>query len=146
MVTRRNKFKLHKIDTMLMRMIGNSKGQFIAVLTIIIMGIATFTALNMTSVNMDNTVDTYYRENNFPDLFLKTAAVPSQETERLKGIDGVKEAMGRVTLDVPMVTDNENERVNLRLITTTGDEAELSRSTMLRGKMISGDRNPVPRA
>jgi len=141
MVTRRNKFKLLKIDTMLMRMIGNSKGQFIAVLTIIIMGIATFTALNMTSVNMDNTVKTYYRENNFPDLFLQTAAVPSQETERLKGIDGVKAAMGRVTLDVPMVTENENERVNLRLITTTGEEAELSRSTIVKGKMISGDRN-----
>ncbi len=141
MVTHRNRFKIHKIDTMLMRMIGNSKGQFIAVLTIIIMGIATFTALNMTSVNMDNTVDTYYRENNFPDLFLQTAAVPSQEAERLLRIEGVKEAMGRVTLDVPMVTENENERVNLRLITTTGHQEELSRSTIIKGKMISGDRN-----
>ncbi len=126
---------------MLLRMIGHSKGQFIAVLTIIIIGVATFTALNMTSINMNNTVETYYKENNFPNLFLKTAAVPSQEVERLRQVDGVKEAMGRVTMDVPMVTDNENERVNLRLITSTGEKGELSRSTLLKGKMMSGKGN-----
>ncbi len=126
---------------MLVRMIGRSKGQFIAVLTIIIIGIATYTALNMTSVNMNNTVETYYKENNFADLFLQTAAVPSQEAEQLKDIEGVKEAAGRVAMDVPMVTDNENERVNLRLITTTGEEGELSRSTILKGNMISDSGN-----
>ena len=140
---RRNGFRLRKIDAMLLRMIWNSKGQFFAVLTIIIMGIATYTALNMTSVNMNNTVDTYYRENSFPDLFLQTAAVPSQEAERLADIKGVKEAIGRVALDVPMVTKNENERINLRLITTSGEANELSRSTLLKGKMLSGSGNEV---
>jgi len=141
MVTLHNLFKLNKIDTMLVRMIGRSKGQFVAVLTIIVIGIATYTALSMTSVNMNNTVETYYKENNFADLFLQTAAVPSQEAEQLKDIEGVKEAAGRVTMDVPMVTDNENERVNLRLITTTGENEELSRSTILKGNMISDSGN-----
>lgn len=137
----KNRLALSKIDTMLARMIGHSKGQFFAVVTIIVLGIAIYTAMNMTAVNMHNTVDTYYKENNFPDLFLQTAAVPGQEVERLKDIDGVKQAMGRVTMDVPMITDNENERVNLRLITTTGEEGELSRSTILKGRMISGSGN-----
>ena len=137
----RSIFKLHKIDSMLVRMIGHSKGQFVAVLTIIIIGVATYTALNMTSVNMNNTVETYYNENNFPDLFLQTAAVPGQEVGRLKEISGVKEAMGRVSMDVPMVTDDENERVNLRLITATGEKGELSSSTLLAGKMLSGSGN-----
>ena len=141
MVMLRNRFRPHKIDTMLMRMIGHSKGQFFAVLTIIIMGIATYTALNMTSVNMDNTVDTYYKQNNFADLFLQTDAVPSQEVDRLKDINGVNQVMGRVTIDVPMVTDNENERINLRLITTNGEEGELSRSTLIKGNMISDSGN-----
>lgn len=132
---------LHKIDTMLFRMIGHSKGQFFAVLTIIILGVATYAALNMTSVNMNNTVKTYYQENNFPDLFLQTAAVPSQEAERLDKINGVEGVTGMVAMDVPMVTDNENERINLRLITTTGDEKELSRSTLLKGRTLSGEGN-----
>lgn len=137
----KNRFRLSRIDTMLARMIGNSKGQFIAVLTIIILGIAIYTAMNMSAVNMRHTVETYYKENNFADLFLQTAPVPNQAAERLGDIDGVKKAMGRVTIDVPMITDDENERVNLRLITTTGNEDELSRSTILEGKMISGGRN-----
>ncbi|MEL7657811.1 MAG: hypothetical protein AAGU75_18105, partial [Bacillota bacterium] len=84
MVRLRTIFKLNKIDTMLVRMIGLSKGQFFAVLTIIIMGIATYTALNMTSINMNNTVETYYNQTNFADLFLQTSAVPNQEVEQLK--------------------------------------------------------------
>ncbi|HYE67755.1 MAG TPA: ABC transporter permease [Anaerovoracaceae bacterium] len=141
MVTFHNIFKLHKIDTMLVRMIGRSKGQFVAVLTIIVIGIATYTAMSMTSINMNNTVGIYYKENNFANLFLQTAAVPSQEAEQLKDIEGVKEAMGRVTMEVPLVTDNENERVNLRLITTDGKEGELNRSTILKGTMISDTGN-----
>lgn len=136
-------FRFRKIDTMLLRMIGHSKGQFIAVLTIIIMGIAIYTALNMTSVNMNNSVETYYSENNFADLFLQTAPVPAQEAEELENIDGVRKATGRITVDVPMVTDDENERVNLRLTTSTGNEEELSRSTILKGNIISGSGNEV---
>ena len=80
--------RLRKIDTMLVRMIGHSKSQFAAVLTIIIIGIATYAALNMTSVNMNNTVETYYKENAFPNLFLQTGAVPGQEVERSKKSPG----------------------------------------------------------
>ncbi|HML36372.1 MAG TPA: FtsX-like permease family protein [Bacillota bacterium] len=131
------------MDRMLARMIGRSKGQFIAVVTIITMGVATFTALNMTSINMDNTVKDYYTENNFADLFLETGAVPSQEVKRIADIEGVKQAMGRVTVDVPMITEDENERVNLRLVTTAGKGDELSKSTLLKGKPISGGRNEI---
>lgn len=138
---RRNRLGFLKLDTMLIRMIGNSKGQFAAVLTIIIMGIATYTAMNMTSINMNHTVDTYYRENHFPDLFLQTAAMPAQETERLADISGVRAVTGRVSIDVPMVTEDENERVDLRLITTSGEQDELSQSTLLKGKMLSGSGN-----
>ncbi len=136
-------FRLRKTDTMLVRMIGQSKGQFIAVLTIIVMGITTYTALNMTSVNMNNTVETYYRENNFADLFVQTAPIPGQLPEKLENIRGIRTAQGRITMDVPLVTDDGKERVNLRLITTTGSEKELDRSTLLKGKMISGKGSEV---
>lgn len=135
--------KLNKIDTMLFRMINNSKGQFIAVFIIIVVGICVFTSLNMTSVNMRSTVETYYKNNNFADLFIQTAAVPSQEVDRLKKIDGVKEVTGRISIDVPMVTEKMNERVNIRMITTNGEEEELSKSTLIEGKEISDSGKEV---
>ncbi|MEL7654677.1 MAG: ABC transporter permease, partial [Bacillota bacterium] len=58
-----------------------------------------------------------------------------------KNIKGIKQAMGRITMDVPMVTDNENERINLRLITTNMQEGELSSSTIIKGNMISDSGN-----
>lgn len=122
MVRSRMKSRVLKLDLMLLRMIGRSKGQFAAVLTIIILGIAIYTALNMTSVNMDHTVETYYRENRFADLTLQIAAVPAQEIKTLQRIDGVEKAMGRISIDVPVITDHLDERVRLRLITDQGEE------------------------
>lgn len=128
---------LYKIDTMLYRMIKNSKGQFIAVLIIIIVGICVYSSLNMTSINMRNTVDSYYDENNFADLFIQTAEMPNNEVDQISKIDGVKSVTGRISIDVPFVTKNLNERVNIRIITITGEDNELSKSTILKGQNIS---------
>ncbi|WP_206459238.1 ABC transporter permease [Anaerovorax sp. IOR16] len=129
--------KLNKLDTMLFRMIKNSKGQFIAALVIIVVGISVYTSLSMTAVNMRNTVNSYYAENNFPNLFIEATIVPNQKIEKLKKIKGVQNVTGRVSLDVPLVTENLNERVNLRMITMNGEREELSQSTLIKGRMIS---------
>ncbi|MEA4987551.1 MAG: hypothetical protein VB095_05785, partial [Anaerovorax sp.] len=129
--------KLNKLDTMLFRMIKNSKGQFIAALVIIVVGISVYTSLSMTAVNMRNTVDSYYAENHFPNLFIEATIVPNQKIEKLKKIKGVQNVTGRISLDVPLVTENLNERVNLRMITMNGEEEELSQSTLITGRMIS---------
>lgn len=143
MVRNRKKSGVLKLDLMLLRMIGRSKGQFAAVLTIIILGIAIYTALNMTSVNMNHTVETYYRENRFADLTLQTAAVPAQEIKALQRIDGVEKAMGRISIDVPVITDHLDERVRLRLITDQGEAEDLTKSTLLKGKMLSGSAKEI---
>lgn len=139
MVKLQAKFRLKMIDAMLVRMIFRSKGQFFAVLTIIIIGIAIYTAMSMTSVNMSNTVDTYYKENHFADLFLKTSPVPVQEADKLKKIPGIADADGRIVMDVPFLTDNKNERVNLRLITIKEDADEINQNTILKGQGLDGN-------
>ncbi|MBR0598298.1 ABC transporter permease [Sinanaerobacter chloroacetimidivorans] len=129
--------KLNKIDTMLLRMVKNSKSQFLAVLIIIIVGICIYTAMSMTAINMQNTVSTYYEENNFADLFIETAAIPNQAADRLERIPGVKKVTGRVSEDVPFISENLNERVNLRIVTVKGEEDELCKSTLLKGRPIN---------
>lgn len=131
--------RIRKIDTMLFRMIKNSKGQFMAVLIIIIVGICVYTAMGMTSLNLQNTLDSYYKENNFPNLFIETSGAPSQKVNGLVKIDGVKNVTGRILIDVPFITDDINERVNLRIITTKSNNDELSKSTLIEGKKLSDD-------
>lgn len=142
-MVKRKHIKLKKIDIMLTRMIFRSKGQFIAVLTIIIIGIATYTAMSMTAINMDHTVNSYYQENNFADLFLQTSPVPAQEVERLKDIQGVEGADGRIVMDVPFITEDTNRRVNVRLITVNEEDDQINQNTIIKGKNLSGNSREV---
>lgn len=128
---------MRKIDLMLFRMIKNSIGQFFAVLVIIIVGIGVFTSLNMTSVNMKNTVDSYYEVNHFADIFIQMDRVPTRLIDRIDRLNGVAGAEGRISLDVPVITKELNKRVTLRLITTTGQAEGLNKSTILEGRNIA---------
>jgi len=133
-------FKMTKMDTMLYQMILHSKGQFIAVLTIIIVGIAVYIALGATAINMDNTVNAYYDENNFADIFIDAETVPSGKVSQLTDIDGILVAQGRITIEGPLITENPNERINLRLVTIQEDAENgerLNESTLISGRMPS---------
>lgn len=134
---------MQKLDKILLRMIFQAKGQFIAVVTIIALGLSVFTALNMTSVNMQSTVDRYYVENRFADVFFQTAPVPAQAVAELETVEGVASAMGRITIEVPFVTEDQEERVNLRLVTVPEKLGVLSLSTLLVGNDLSGDQDEI---
>lgn len=133
---------MNKLDTMLFRMIKQSKGQFIAVLVIIMVGIAIFTALAMASTNLENTKDDYYKESGFADLFAQGSHIPSSAIARLENIKGLSAAEGRIVLDVPFITDDDS-RVNVKLMTSRGQEQRINRLTVSRGRQI---RDPAGEA
>lgn len=134
---------MRKMDLMLLGMIKNSKSQFLAVLIIIVAGICIYTSLSMVSTNLDHTLDSYYEENSFPHLFIEVLGAPVQTVERLHEIEGVKNVTGSLIMDVPVVSDNREKRQTLRLTTITGDEEELSRSTLLEGRPLTETRKEV---
>ncbi len=131
-----NAHNMNKMNLMLLRMIKNSKGQFIAVLVIIITGIAVFSALGMTSQNMYSSLYDYYNGNNFADLFVETDLVSKQRIESLPVIEGIEDAQGRIGFNGQMVTEDDRERVNLRMVSTTYDGKELNKCTLLEGGKI----------
>lgn len=124
-----------KIDVMLFRMMKQSKGQFIAVLVIIAVGVAIFTGLTMAAVNLENTKDDYYAESHFADLFTEASNVPSSMMGRLQAIEGVSVAEGRLTMDVPFIAE-EDEPVNVRLLSTNGEKQQINRLTVSEGRHI----------
>jgi len=132
-----------KMDLMLVRMIKNSKSQFLAVLIIIITGICVYTSMSMASANLSDTLDTYYEENRFPHLFVQVLGVPVQVAERLERVEGVGKVTGSLVMDVPVLTEDTEKRKTLRLITIKGDEQELSRSTLLSGRALSDNRKEI---
>jgi len=127
---------MKKPDKMLFRMIVNAKGQFAAVVTIIVAGIAVFVALNMSAINLAVTVEDYYETCNFADLFIAAENIPAQKVKDLQNIPGVKTAQGRVVIDAPVITGNEKDRVNVRLITSKGEDDDINVCYLLEGRWL----------
>ncbi len=127
---------MKKINTMLFRMITTSKSQYIAVLVIIITGLMVFTAMNIASINLTTTLETYYTQSRFADLYAKTVKVPQQEVLNLSKIAEINTVEGRIVFDVPYTTDNKDERVNIRIVTVPLEDTGINNLTVVKGTYI----------
>jgi len=127
---------MSKTDKMLLRMIKNSKGQFAAVVTIIVAGITVFISLNMSAVNMENTVNDYYEITNFADLYVVAENIPAQRVIDIENTPGVASVQGRIVMDASFITGNEAERVNVRLISSRGEDDLMNMCYLLEGRWL----------
>ena len=83
---------MKKLDKRLFRMIKNTKGQYMAVLAIIITGIFVFTAVNNSAINLKDSLNDYYEETNFADIFVKGLSIPEKLERELPGTNNIKQA------------------------------------------------------
>lgn len=133
---------MKKLDKRLLRMIKNSRGQYIAILSIVITGLFTFTAINNAALNLKSTLEYFYKESNFADINVTLISAPKNIEEELPGKYNVKEAEGRVVVDVPFITDDENERVTTRIISVDSKENIINKlhikegSRQIKGKEV----------
>lgn len=125
---------MKKLDKRLFRMIKNTKGQYIAVLSIIITGIFVFTAVSNSAKNLKDAVDEYYAETNFADIFVKGSGIPEKTESRLTGTGDIKDAEGRIVFDTSFITDNEDEDVNVRVVSVDKNENKINKLFMKSGK------------
>lgn len=107
---------MKKLDRRLLRMIRHSKGQFISVTVIVAVALCIYVLFSVTTVNIQNAVDHYYSTTNISDLQIQLVKIPQKALDDLKAIQGVAGVQGRVSVDVPLRTDNEEEKVNIRII------------------------------
>ncbi len=113
---------MKKLDLMQYRTILKTKGQFVAIISVLFVGIFVFTALNIAAKNLQDTLDFYYEKNNFADITIELVKIPVNAINKVKNKYNYRMATGRVVADVPFITDNKNERVNVRVISTEKNE------------------------
>ncbi len=107
---------MKKLDLRLLRMIKQSKGQFVSVTVIVAVALCIYVMFSVTTINIDNAVKHYYRVTNINDLIIELIRIPQGALEALKTVDGVAEVQGRISIDVPLQVSNEDEKVNIRMI------------------------------
>ena len=120
---------------MLWRMIKQSKAQFTAVLVIILVGIAIFTAISLAGVNLEDSKNQYYKENAFADLSITVQKMPASLISDLQSVEGVALAEGRLTAEVPFIGEDE-ERVNVKLLSIPSAGQNVNILLLKEGRFI----------
>lgn len=134
---------MKKLDKRLFRMIKNTKGQFIAVLAIIITGIFVFTAVNNSAKNLNDSINDYYIETNFADIFVKGTSFPEKLEKQLPGTNDIIDAEARIVFDTKFITDDKDENVNVRVISVDKYENKINKLFMKTGKRILDEKDAI---
>ncbi|MCK8061023.1 MULTISPECIES: ABC transporter permease [unclassified Fusibacter] len=120
-------------------MIRTTRGQFIAVTVVLAVGLLSYVSLNMTLLNLETTVNTYYEMTNTADIFSEVMRVPESQIEQLLSIPGVTGVNGRVIQNVKFDTGNELEKSTIRLISIPESGEIISSNYIVDGKPPAED-------
>lgn len=134
---------MKKLDKRLFRMIKNTKGQYIAVLAIIVTGIFVFTAVSNSAVNLRDSIDDYYAETNFADIFVKGSSIPEKLESELIGSHDIKEAEARIVFDTTFITDDKDENVNVRVVSVDKYENKINELFIKSGKRTLTEKDII---
>ncbi|WP_069649911.1 ABC transporter permease [Caloranaerobacter ferrireducens] len=127
---------MKKLNLKLLRSIKNSKGQFIAVTLVIIVGLTVYTALSMAAVNLESTINYYYDITNFADLYVQVVKAPEKAIDNLKKMKDIEFVEGRIVFDVPIKVRDKDERVKVRIISKPDEINGINSLYMMRGENI----------
>ena len=127
---------MKKPNLMLFRMITASKSQFVAVLVIIIVGLMVYTSMNMAAVNLGNTLDAFYKNNNFASMTISAVRIPQNKVDEIGKLPGVTRYEGRLVFEVPYLSENQDNRANLRLVSIHPENIGINKVTVVDGNEI----------
>ncbi|MFQ5870985.1 MAG: FtsX-like permease family protein [Candidatus Geothermarchaeales archaeon] len=106
-------FVLHR---KLMRDIRRTKGQFLAVLTMVVLGVAMLTAVYGAYANLSAVIDDVYEELNFADFTVVFQWGPQSLGLEVAALEGVAEVEARVVIEAPATFEEGQEPVLGRLV------------------------------
>ena len=104
------------LDRKLWRDLWHMKGQVFAITLVIMSGVATFVMFITTMDSLEYTRTKFYRDYNFADAFVHLRRAPESLIEKIKDIEGIRQAETRVVAQVKLDISGFNEPVNARVI------------------------------
>lgn len=96
-----------------LRELKESKGQFVSVLAVVIIGVMFYTGLYSALENFSGAGPKYFSEYRLGDLWSTVYRAPEGVVERIEAIPGVKMAEGRVVQDVRIFMEDRNATIRL---------------------------------
>lgn len=129
------------LDRKLLRDVWAMKGQTLAICAVITCGVATFVMSLTTVRSLEETQQTYYRDNHFADVWAHVKRAPKTLEARLAEIPGVRRFETRIVADVTLDVPNMKEPATGRLISLPDrGEPLLNRPYLRSGRLIEPGR------
>lgn len=124
----------------LWRHIGHNKGQFLAVVAVVMVGIIAYIAMSSSYYNLSQSQEKFYRENNFADYYFQVVKAPQEVMKQVEMLPGVKRVSGRIQRDLPIIKKNE-ERATARVVSyALPMENELNHLSLVQGRMFADNQ------
>lgn len=111
---------MKKLNKMLLREVKVSRAQFIAAVTVVLLGISMFTAALISYRNLKSSKDYYYEKYRFLDYYAVVKGINKQEVDKIRALEGVKEAEGRLSVEAGADME-EGKRATVRLLSIPQD-------------------------
>ncbi|HOO12278.1 MAG TPA: hypothetical protein PK684_04920, partial [Bacillota bacterium] len=129
---------MKKLMLMTIRDIKSNKGQYIAIIMVVVVGITMYNAISMSFHNLNNATESYYEEYRLPHLFVRLNNAPESVVGIIGRTDGVSSAQGRLVLDVPMEMPGYEGRVHARIVSVPrSNDGALNKLHLEEGRYVS---------
>jgi len=125
----------------MIRDLKRSKGQFISILIIVILGVALYTGMNATFRNLFEGSEKYYKEYRMGDIWIEFYKAPESVIRRVNNLSYVKMSTGRVVKEVKL--SSPGEHATARIITLPDVKRDIVNDIVIKsGQYFSqGDNN-----
>lgn len=125
----------------LWRVIKHTRGQFLAVMAVITIGVLIYVSTNTAFYNLKAAKESFYQEYDFADYYFYVIRAPQGIIKQIELISGVTKATGRIQKDVILML-NDGQRGTARLISyPLPMDREVNRLHLLTGRYF--EENPL---
>ncbi len=130
------------LDRKLWRELWQLKGQAVAIMLVIVCGVAIHVMFGATLDALGQTRARYYQEYRFADVFAGLKRAPESLRERIAAIPGVAEVETRVVADVHLDVAGFAEPITGRLVSIPDNrDPRLNRLYLRQGRLTATDRD-----
>ncbi|HBN82179.1 MAG TPA: ABC transporter permease, partial [Ruminococcaceae bacterium] len=95
------------------RDLGESKGQFLSVLVVVMIGVMFYTGMNTALAGVEGAGEKYFEQYRLADIWSSVLRAPEGAVDRVESIPGVKTAEGRVVQDARIEIGDRDAMVRL---------------------------------
>lgn len=132
---------MRTIDRKLIRELGESKGQSLAIGVVIASGVAVFVMALNTLGFLSETRDAYYDRYRFADVFASVSRAPNPLTDRIDEIPGIADVQTRIVSNVTLDVPGLDEPAVGHLVSLPDDNQPILNGLYLRrGRLPEPDR------